>query len=275
MTAACAFLAALFFWNDPCPAPHKGQFDLAAHGLAASVSGRDWMTPAIASANSVLKASDRITLRLAEDGTEYSQNDVPVYAVGFGLERSEVALNPKGCRCILLNVSALVEAVRVLSDNPTTDLPLEIENWAAFILLHEAGHVSANLSAEASTDAASAEPDQVGPPQDEKQLEFAADLFAAQRIRDAAAPGQPGFVKAMFISIELSKASWNLLAGRLVDNFEASALNDASLMIDKGYSHPNFELRILVVNELIQQTETARQLRESFEKRREDAVADN
>jgi len=52
---------------------------------------------------------------------------------------------------------------------------------------------------------------------------------------------------------------------RLVKNFGATVLRDRRVIFDEGYSHPNFELRILIVNELLSNTDAAKALREEFE----------
>jgi hypothetical protein len=41
------------------------------------------------------------------------------------------------------------------------------------------------------------------------------------------------------------------------------------LLFDQRYSHPNFELRMLVANELVSGSPTAKALREEFERMRE------
>jgi hypothetical protein len=98
-----------------------------------------------------------------------------------------------------------------------------------------------------------------------KDVEFAADAWAADKVREVFQPGKVGFLSAMDIQFALTNASWNLARRRLIDNFAKTVLRDPRVIFDEGYSHPNFELRMLVVNELVSNTVAAKALREEFE----------
>jgi hypothetical protein len=77
----------------------------------------------------------------------------------------------------------------------------------------------------------------------------------------------------MNMQFAISAFSWNLARRRHIDNFGASVLRDPRVLHDPGYSHPNFGLRILVANELVSGTPSAKALREEFESMR--AMADS
>jgi hypothetical protein len=266
VTGFCQIISFLHVLSGACaPEPGPAAFDLAAHGLSGTSLGQDWAAQAAATANLLLRAEDKIEFGIAGTETAKDPAKVPVHLVGGGLGPDELAMTPQGCRCVLLNTRAIETSTAELSGNDKTDLPINLAKWAAFILLHEAGHLAHGdyLPEAPGGDGGSAFA--------RKYAEYQADEFAAQRIKEGSVPGHKGFGQAMLVSFELSNASWNLLADRLLDHFAASALKDASLVLDAGYSHPNFELRILIVNDLIQDNQSAHELRASFEAMREKA----
>src|SRR5262249_32847209 len=139
----------------------------------------------------------------------------------------------------------------------------------AFMLLHEIGHLAHGDNKGVSfaplpTSAKDLNIERTA----EKDVEFGADAWAAERVREAFQPGKQGFMSAMDIELAMTSISWNVARRRLIDNFGATVLRDPRVIFDQGYSHPNFELRMLVVNELLSNTDAAKALRREFEKLR-------
>jgi hypothetical protein len=83
-----------------------------------------------------------------------------------------------------------------------------------------------------------------------------------------------GWFNAFNVSMALHDLSWNLFASRLLDNFGATSLCAKSAFADSGYSHPNFELRLLVANQLLSGDHTYDGMMENFEtcRRKKQAV---
>jgi hypothetical protein len=62
----------------------------------------------------------------------------------------------------------------------------------------------------------------------------------------------------------LSHISWNLQANRMLNNFGATSLNLPNAFNEKGLSHPNLELRFLVINYLVHPDKTSLDLLNTF-----------
>jgi hypothetical protein len=142
---------------------------------------------------------------------------------------------------------------------------VEAVDALAFMLLHELGHIAHGdqTSAFAPLSDRAADTNLVSTAQ--KCQEFAADDWAADQVRRAFTPGHPGFFASMSVQFALSAMGWNLARRRHIDNFGATVLRDPRVLFDQGYSHPNFELRILAANELVSGDSAAKALREEFE----------
>jgi hypothetical protein len=68
----------------------------------------------------------------------------------------------------------------------------------------------------------------------------------------------------MDLSLCLMNAGWNLLQHRLIENFGATTLRLPSAFGDRNYSHPNLELRLLVINYAASHEASALQLLQDF-----------
>jgi hypothetical protein len=64
--------------------------------------------------------------------------------------------------------------------------------------------------------------------------------------------------------LRLSILSLNMAAVRVLEQFGATSLCSRAVFADSGYSHPNFELRLLVANDLLSRSPTSRDLLDSF-----------
>src|SRR5262249_50186590 len=154
-------------------------------------------------------------------------------------------------------------------DAAKNDVAVEGVNILAFMMLHELGHIAngdQGANAFAPLPAHGADTNIV--PTAEKTKEFAADAWAADHVKQAFTPGHPGFFASMRVQWAVTAVGWNLARRRMIDNFGATILRDPRVLFDQGYSHPNFELRMLVANELVSGTAAAKALREEFERMR-------
>ena len=118
------------------------------------------------------------------------------------------------------------------------------------MLLHEAGHLAAGDAGSYTPPVPMSIDDLTDTLNIPKSRELRADAFAVDAVRAAVIPGQrtERFTAATGLELALTKISWNLATRRLLDEFAANALRERRLFLDHGYSHPNFELRLLVMN---------------------------
>ena len=197
---------------------------------------------------------------------------VPVYAVsGNGLGVREIMSTYVECGCVLVQASALSSWFKEHVGSSDALLSVNPQFLLAYMLLHEAGHIS-NNEVESDLPSAGASPSRLPFNRDltvQKEREQRADTFAADAIKEALKfEGTDRGLAAATITMALSQLSWNLSVHRLLDNFGGTVLHKPSLFWDGGASHPNLEWRILTVNALISGTEVSRQLLETFESAR-------
>ena len=170
---------------------------------------------------------------------------------------------PKECKqCIFLQSSVFHDWLKDHSDPKSVSLKLDDNMVLAFFLLHELGHIHQGEASEAiGTNGISYNISDTH----QKALERAADEYAASKIREAANKrGTSRATTAMQVEMALTNLSWNLASNRLLNHFGGTSLNSPNLFWDNGYTHPNIELRILTVNDLIDKTEDSHKLIEDF-----------
>lgn len=194
---------------------------------------------------------------------------VPVYAAsGNGLGAREIMSTYVECGCVLVQASALLSWLKERVGSSDALLSIDPQSLLAYMLLHEAGHIS-NNEVEPDLPSAGASPPRSPfnrDPTAQKERERRADTFAADAIKVAVKfEGTDRGLAAATIAMALSQLSWNLSVHRLLDNFGGSVLHKPSLFWDGGASHPNLEWRILTVNALISGTEVSHQLLEEFD----------
>ncbi|MGO7968156.1 hypothetical protein ACC720_32535 [Rhizobium ruizarguesonis] len=255
-------------WLSVCSPTHPGAFDPAAFGYAETTQGRSLVEGAIAKVNVIVDPDDNFQLVPGWERELWDSNSVPVHLIG-GSSRALMIFVPQGCRCVVITVPSLIAWLANSSNPEKADLAVDQVDALTFMMLHELGHIAhgdnvGGAFAPLPTQASDVNLVSTA----EKTREFAADAWAADQIRRAFAPGYPGFSASMNVQLALSGMGWNLARRRLVDNFGATALHDPRLILDSGYTHPNFELRVLVSNELVSGSPAAKALREEFEKMR-------
>jgi hypothetical protein len=237
----------------------------AATGLTETALGRPQINEAIDLANSIIERRDAI-LRAA--WSPRLGNEIAVYAVARdGLGRREIIFVPPGCRCVA--VQAVQLNAWLLEHTSVAGRPASLDKSAAlaFMLAHEVGHIVHGDWAALLPATASAAWNEMLTAQ--KKREVAADRFAAGMIAAALSHhGDRGLAGAR-VSLALSELSYIMSAHRIIDHFGGTGTHARSLFWDDGYTHPNFELRILTVNHLIRDDRLSSRLMQEFLDHRE------
>jgi hypothetical protein len=216
--------------------------------------------------NSIVDPRERVPLVEGRERSAWTPESVPMHLIAAS---TEMIFVPRGCRCVVMSVPAMQAWLVGASDAAKNDMAVDGVSILVFTLLHELGHIAHGDHADSAfapypTRAIDANL----VPTAEKTREFAADAWAAERIKQAFTPGHRGFFASLNVQMGLTAVGWNLARRRLIENFGATVLRDPRLLFDAGYSHPNFA-RMLVANELVSDSPAAKALRNEFEKMRE------
>ncbi|RXH38638.1 hypothetical protein XH99_00725 [Bradyrhizobium nanningense] len=239
---------------------------VTASGRTETKSGRPLISQAIAIANAILAASSPYKLRegwTPADKDRPATNELAVYLIAPTSPPFVIQVPFKSCRCVFVQEPAFRKSLSAYSGKPKQMLRIEPSHMLAFMLLHEVGHVE-NGNPGAYDDRAA---DLNLTETEQKARERAADAFAARALVAASkdTKSTPGFLDAMNVQLAVTNASWNLAAVRLLDHFGGSSLCAKDLFADRGLSHPNYELRVLTVNDIIANTPTSHELVSQFE----------
>jgi hypothetical protein len=233
------------------------------YGLEIGSRHRVLLGKAVLIAQSILQSKNLVGLKVWDNrSTGY-----PVFLVrGDGLGTDEYVFVPEGERCVFVNDDRVDAALLLFTGNGAGDLAVPAEDALALMLLHEAGHLAAGDTSSYREPVSSTVEELTDTLNVSKNHELRADVFAVDALRAAGTPGQPmkPFMAASDLEIMLAKISWNLATRRLLDDFAANALRERRLFLDHGYSHPNFELRFLIMNYRLQPTATAKSLLSDF-----------
>ncbi|MFK4531987.1 hypothetical protein ABIA00_000170 [Bradyrhizobium ottawaense] len=238
-----------------------------ALGYHQSSEGRSLVQAALKSANAVLSSSSSFRLKPSwslKDREARSPNDILVFNVATTAKPFVIQVPFQSCRCIFVQEAAFRKSVDRYARNSKKTSEIDPSELLAFMLLHEVGHQESGHPGFMDQES----PDLNFDDNEIKARERAADEFAAKALVTASKDGGrvDAFLAAMKLEMALSKVSFNLSGLRIVDHFGGSTLCSKDLFADKGVSHPNFELRILVVNDIISGTATSRQLLTDFER---------
>lgn len=238
----------------------------AAHGLALTPAGQDWLPAAVADANALLAAEGRYRLRLMAEDVAPSAAEIPVWPVSSrGLTPMHTAFVLPECRAIYVQAAALSQRAQHWTGDTNTGLTIETAPIATWILLHEVGHL--HDAAVGQFDPAPAVRGHQFSDTPQKRAELSADAYAARLIRmgDASAnPPAAAFLAAMRIRIELTDLGWNLQRDRQLAHFGSSVLATPDAFGDVGDTHPNLELRVFITQVLLNDTDEARKLLDDF-----------
>jgi hypothetical protein len=236
-------------------------------GLAETPAGRPTATEAIEMANAMLATKSPVRLRgswQSRAGGE-SGTDVPVYLIdGNGISAVYVVIVPIRCLCIFVQPGAFRQWVKDHTERLRQMVSTDPAAILAFMLLHEVGHIEhgdpGQFEAEGGAVAINTDPTV------QKDRETAADRFAVDMVEAANAnlSSVDGWLASIKVMTALTALSWNMSAIRLVENFGATSLCSRAVFADSGYSHPNFELRLLVANNLLAPTPASLELVDTF-----------
>jgi hypothetical protein len=239
---------------------------VTASGYTETKSGRPLMARAIGAANAILSASASYKLR--EGWTPAAKNkpvtnELAVYLIAPTTPPFVIQVPFKSCRCIFVQELAFRKGLSAYSSKPKQMLHIEPAHMLAFMLLHEVGHVDNDNPGAYDDGFADINVTET----EQKERERAADGFAARALVAASKDTRStsGFLDSMSVQLAVTNASWNLAAVRLLDHFGGSALCAKDLFADRGLSHPNYELRILTVNDIIANTPASHELVQQFE----------
>ena len=266
--SAAACLGAVALLAGCSRAPEPVACSPAKYGYVPTNSHREEVAAAVAAADSVLP----VTIRLVIDQPPGSMATAPtggseVIPVWTVAERNlgplDVAFVPEGCRAVVLQTPALFARIAAWNGDPKTALDVEPTYAAAWLLLHEAGHL-----AEGKAGKFEGAPVVRGVNFDDtpdKRREVAADYYAATLVKDGVGSSDLSQMLASNrIAMALTNLSWNLERDRLLGDFGATALGLPRAFGDPAYTHPNLEFRILVANGWINPNEASQKLVEEF-----------
>ncbi len=197
-------------------------------------------------------------------------SDVPVYIVRHGsLAESDLVFVPPGERCIFVS-DAVIDELPDLFLEGEIGMEVDPERYLALILLHEVGHIQLGHESGSFND-----PDPFDSllnlhETDQKDREIAADRFAVDQILAASKRDySSGGMEALNLQLSISSISFNITGFLRVTNFGSSSTYSPKLYWDDGYSHPNFALRILVMQALLDGSEDSRAIVQDFIESRE------
>jgi len=236
---------------------------LSVYGLQSTTNGASDTDAAIKLAN-LLLPKDAPHFQGTWGNTPIAPGiDIPVYLVADrNLTPADLAFVTPACEGIVLQSVPFQawEASLFDSDGPTVE-PLVM---TAFVLLHELGHLRradcgknliANQPAELN--------DQLNA---DKAQEFAADGVAVVILKAAVKTGSvDSKVAAGRIEMALGTASFYIAGRRIVASPGAAEIGSPLVFWDIGLSHPNFEWRLLKVNDMLNANDTSRRLLADFE----------
>lgn len=255
------------------------------YGFTETTQDRAVVEAACALTNDVLPpTSPRVAPHWTEASRFADPATVPVYVVSQGkqLDPAEIALVPSKTRCIFVNQPGFRQWVQEMRPGLFGDGVLAVSDQAvmAVILLHEIGHIHLNHGGSYREFTPIDSPNLSSVNLEEnrfKSSEFEADAFAARQIREALQQEPSQDPKRSSSALMLSAAAMNLsfaIPQRL--NAYLRHFRARTAFWDQGYSHPNMSLRMLIFNNLIQQSRDSARLLEEFQSARDntDSKAD-
>lgn len=245
-----------------CACGHLGDPSPEAFGLTDAPRDRTLVKKVVETANEVLGAG---ALQFRIGWGPIRPATVPVYAVGDdGMGRLEIMTTYDECRCVVVQAGALAAWLAESHGKREALVTIEPDDVLAYMLLHEMGHIRNGDHGAWDAPASSAPVPNLAATRD-KDAEVAADRFAAVAVKTAQAVSSTRAVTASMLAVAIATLSWNLQAHRALDDFGGTTLRKRQLFWDKGLTHPNLEWRILVVNDLIENTARTHQLVLDFE----------
>ena len=234
-------------------------------GYHESYLDRQLVEHAVQKADTILDPGLGLSFLPSWSSSQRSGRTISVFLVDAqDLPLSDLARSPGSLDCLFIS-SAFGPTMTALFGKEA-DGTLDVDQTEALtvILLHEAGHFRFGDAGEYGTPVpvnADTLPVQVG---EDKNKELRADRFAGDQIRGAVASTGERQRIALSLLLSLTNVGWDLFRHRLIDNFAATTLNLPSAFGDLNYSHPNLELRFLIINYTATRHATSLQLLQNF-----------
>jgi hypothetical protein len=230
-------------------------------GLLETTKGRQLAEGAVEEANSLMGPNTKLRLR-----TSWGPNDeggkpeaATVYLLNSsGAPSLYMVVVPSDCKCIFVQPERYEAWIEQHSTALSSMLSVSAKHILAFMLLHEVAHVINGDPGEFN--------DHPSTGLTQKEREERADALAVQVLTSAAqrTSDMPAWLSAQELQMELANLSWNVQIRRQTEYFGSAILGTPAAFSDTSYSHPNFELRILTVNNLISHSPTSRELLDEF-----------
>jgi hypothetical protein len=250
---------------------------LTTLGLQPTPIGRNAAQAAIEHANAILAGHSHFLLFGSWETAPVTVNPadiVRVYMVAKIKNGNDFGITvPYDCGCILLQSQVVSDQIRVYSAQNSRMMKVDGNYVLCFMLLHEIGHIDhgdfGNYVANQPKHSYNLNHTT------QKDIELGADRFAATTISTALDDkgNVLGWLSALDTQLALTDVSWNLAEIRIIDYLGATTLCSKFVFEDDGYTHPNFELRILTANNFLQHTPESATLLESFEACRKEPAA--
>ncbi len=223
-----------------------------------STENREEVDKAAELCNNILAPElSRLKLRTVWSNTK---GGVPIYLVGLSnLTWSDMLFVPEEDEAIVIGRPQLDAFFAKYLKNPE-DRP----RLLALFLLHELGHIhhgdGGSYAAPGSTGLNTDGTEQ-------KHKEEAADKFAVDQVRDGLQADQPvpRFTASISVGNALGMFSFNVNTSALVQDFGGRSRNR---FWDMGYTHPNFERRLLAMQHALAPSAASAELLRQFDEDR-------
>jgi len=236
---------------------------------------RPLLEKSVLATNYLLEDSVNIKFQLIESwkieketSAESNSKLIPVFLLRKeGFLNNETIFVPADENCIFIIERNFDDFILNLSKSKNWSFEVDTINLLSLMLLHEVGHIAnghqGSFGDNQFIDLSSLNNYETI----NKNKELAADYFAAKIIKNAS---KTGFTKKESIAFSL-----RLFLGSLTfdleqkDRLENLFANEQNRYWDEGYSHPNFRLRLKIINHFLLDTEESKAELEFFLNKRE------
>lgn len=254
-----AFLTAVLVALGACQtAPRAAACRPEEYGLEEWTVHPEALDKAVTLVNGILSGDGKFHLITPRVSAGAGQ-PISVFEVhGSFVADADVAMVAEG-RCVFVSRNWRQQLAPFFGGGTQAAMDLEPPDALAIILLHEVGHIqkeSLPQDAAIATLLAS-----LG---DTKREEMRADAFAARQLAKAFNHNWDSGVAPFSLSMALTHITWNLQANRELNHFGATIMHSSDVFNETGDSHPNLELRFLVINYLVRPAPDALALLNEF-----------
>lgn len=235
-------------------------------GLSETVLGRPLIEKAAAFANSWISPDTGIRFAPSWKITDSQEGKgiVAIYAISdVHAPVTYMVAVPVGCRCVFVQPRAYEGWLQDHLSHTGLTLDVSEDRLLAFMLLHEAGHIVHGDPGQ--FDGSGTGPLNTGTTL-EKTREQSADAFVVEQLKRAIGRTKDtdAWMSAQLATVDLANLSFEMLQVREERFFGSESLATPQAFYDLGYTHPNFELRLLTVNDAIANTMASHELLADF-----------